>query len=73
MAASDGKLLYYVKPDSTSPYEPTGSRGVWRVPTAGGDETLVLEMGHRGSWALMENGICFVETEDFQNAPVFFL
>ena len=38
----------------------------------GGDETRVLEMGYRGSWALMENGIRFVETEDPQNAPVSF-
>jgi Tol biopolymer transport system component len=68
----DGTSLYYVKPDSTSPYKPTASRGIWHVPVEAGDETQVLEMGHRGSWALMENGICFVETEDPQNAPVSF-
>ncbi len=48
--AADGKTLYYAK------REP----GIWRVSLAGGEESLVLEQASWGSWALLEQGICFL-------------
>jgi len=51
--ATDGKTLYYAK------REP----GIWRILLsggAGGEETHILEQGMWGNWALLEQGICFL-------------
>jgi serine/threonine protein kinase/Tol biopolymer transport system component len=48
--AADGKTLYYAK------REP----GVWRMSLSGGEETRILEQGNWGYWALLEQGICFL-------------
>ncbi|MFN0109923.1 MAG: winged helix-turn-helix domain-containing protein, partial [Blastocatellia bacterium] len=48
----DGKYLYFSK----KPDEP----GIWRVPTAGGEEKLILVQGHTGNWAISELGIYLV-------------
>jgi Tol biopolymer transport system component/DNA-binding winged helix-turn-helix (wHTH) protein len=53
----DGKFLYYAK----------GARlpGLWRVPTTGGEEVEVidsLEAGYWGYWAVVENGIYYLDT-----------
>ena len=57
--AVDGKTLYYAK------REP----GIWRISTVsgvggiggvGGEETRMLEQGTWGNWALLEQGICFL-------------
>ena len=48
--AMDGKSLYYAKRDS----------GIWKMSLSGGDETQVLEQGIWGQWALLQQGICFV-------------
>ena len=53
----DGKLLYYAK-GNTVP-------GIWRIPTAGGEEIEViasLEPGYWGYWGLVENGIYYLDT-----------
>jgi Tol biopolymer transport system component/DNA-binding winged helix-turn-helix (wHTH) protein len=53
----DGKFLYYAK-GATVP-------GLWRVPTAGGEETEVigsLEPGYWGYWDIVENGIYYLNT-----------
>lgn len=53
----DGKFLYYAK-GLTSP-------GIWRVPTEGGEEVEIissLEAGYWGYWAVVENGIYYLDT-----------
>ena len=53
----DGKFLYYAK-GWTVP-------GLWRIPTIGGEETEVigtLEAGYWGYWAIVENGIYYLDT-----------
>jgi Tol biopolymer transport system component len=50
----DGKSLYYSKDFMAS--------GVWKVPLAGGEETLVLDQpagGFYGYWDLVEKGIYY--------------
>ena len=48
--ATDGKNLYYAK------REP----GIWRRSLAGGEESRILEQAGWGNWALLEQGICFL-------------
>ena len=53
----DGKFLYYTKGATVS--------GIWRIPTAGGEETEVigsLEAGYWGYWAVVKNGFYYLET-----------
>jgi Tol biopolymer transport system component/DNA-binding winged helix-turn-helix (wHTH) protein len=57
--APDGKFLYYTK----YPAVP----GVWRIPTSGGEETEVitaLEPEYWGYWAVVENGIYYLDTTE---------
>ncbi len=48
----DRKFVYYTKG--------FGIPGIWRVPTTGGEEMSVLEEPLQGFWALVKNGIYFV-------------
>ena len=53
----DGRFLYYAK-GLTVP-------GLWRIPANGGDEVELissLEAGHWGYWAVVENGIYYLDT-----------
>jgi Tol biopolymer transport system component len=53
----DGKFLYYAK----GPAVP----GLWRIPTDGGEEIELissLEAGYWGYWAVVENGIYYLDT-----------
>ena len=53
----EGKFLYYIK----YPAVP----GIWRMPTSGGEETLVVagvEPGFWGYWAVVEKGIYYLDT-----------
>jgi Tol biopolymer transport system component/DNA-binding winged helix-turn-helix (wHTH) protein len=53
----DGRFLYYAK-GLTVP-------GLWRVPTNGGEEIELirsLEAGYWGYWAVVENGIYYLDT-----------
>ena len=55
--APDGKFLYYTKYPSVS--------GIWRAPTNGGEETLVIagvEPEFWGYWAIVEKGIYYLDT-----------
>ena len=55
----DGKLLYYAK-GMTIP-------GLWRTPTNGGEEVEIissLEAGQWGYWAVVENGIYYLDTRE---------
>ncbi|MGE0132973.1 MAG: protein kinase [Blastocatellales bacterium] len=49
--AADGKTLYYAK------REP----GIWRLSLVGGEETRIIEQGKWNYWALLEQGICFLD------------
>ena len=54
----DGKWLYFVK---------SGSRkGLWGVPTSGGNEELILEAVWPGHWAVAEKGMYFVDFSDWR-------
>jgi hypothetical protein len=48
----DGKFVYYAKLDAP---------GLWKMPAAGGEETLVLDHGGQNRWALTSQGICFFD------------
>ena len=53
----DGKFLYYAK-GQTVP-------GLWRIPAKGGEEVEMissLEAGHWGYWAVVEDGIYYLDT-----------
>jgi Tol biopolymer transport system component len=55
--SADGKFFYYAK-GATVP-------GIWRIPTSGSEETEVvgaLESGYWSYWALVENGIYYLDT-----------
>ncbi|MCU1242755.1 MAG: hypothetical protein JWO71_3481 [Candidatus Acidoferrum typicum] len=52
----DGRFLYYAK-GRTLP-------GLWRIPTNGGEEIELissLEAGYWGNWAVVENGIYYLD------------
>lgn len=52
----DGRFLYYAKGP--------GVPGLWRIPTNGGAEVEIissLEPGYWGSWAVVENGIYYLD------------
>ena len=56
--STDGRFLYYAK-GLTVP-------GLWRIPTNGGEEVEIipsLEAGHWGYWAVVENGIYYLDTK----------
>lgn len=48
----DGKYLYFS--------QKTDEPGIWRKPTAGGEEKLILPQGRTGNWAIGEQGIYFI-------------
>jgi Tol biopolymer transport system component/DNA-binding winged helix-turn-helix (wHTH) protein len=53
----DGRFLYYAKGQNVP--------GLWRIPTNGGEEVEViisLEGGYWGYWAVVENGIYYLDT-----------
>jgi Tol biopolymer transport system component/DNA-binding winged helix-turn-helix (wHTH) protein len=53
----DGRFLYYTKGASVP--------GIWRIPTTGGEETEVIDSlaaGYWGYWAIVENGIYYLDT-----------
>jgi Tol biopolymer transport system component/DNA-binding winged helix-turn-helix (wHTH) protein len=53
----DGRFLYYAKGLAVP--------GLWRIPTNGGEEVELissLEAGFWGYWAVVENGIYFLDT-----------
>ena len=64
--SSDGKYLYYAKFDAA---------GVWRIPTEGGEESLVLDRPKPrewGYWAVADRGIYFINSETKPNATIEF-
>jgi len=65
--STDGRFLYYAR-DLTVP-------GLWRIPTNGGEEVEIiptLEAGHWGYWAVVENGIYYLDTTATNPGIAFF-
>ena len=66
MVSADGQYLYYLnfRERRGSPWYSEGP-GIWRVPTAGGDETEILPLDERvrSRWVLFEDGICFLYSQ----------
>jgi Tol biopolymer transport system component/DNA-binding winged helix-turn-helix (wHTH) protein len=57
MESPDGKFLYYAKGLNVP--------GLWRIPTDGGEEIEVissLEPGYWGYWAVVDDGIYYLDT-----------
>jgi Tol biopolymer transport system component/DNA-binding winged helix-turn-helix (wHTH) protein len=57
----DGKFLYYNKYG-------WNTRGLFRLPTAGGEESMVIDIAQRdsfGSWVATNEGIYFIDREQF--------
>ena len=58
----DGKFVYYCKGISTP--------GLWRVPVEGGEETPVFNLkAGWGNWALVNDGIYFIDWVAKPDAP----
>jgi Tol biopolymer transport system component len=56
--SKDGKFLYFTKGHNVA--------GIWRVPTQGGEEIMVLDThkaGYWSAWTVVENGIYFLTAE----------
>jgi serine/threonine protein kinase len=54
--SADGKLLYFTK----------GANGLWSLPVAGGEETLVLESVQPGVWDVTDKGLYFLSGQIIQ-------
>jgi eukaryotic-like serine/threonine-protein kinase len=54
----DGKYVYYAKQGDV--------RGIWRIPSNGGEETRILDQVQQSKWALGRDGIFYV---DFSSDP----
>jgi Tol biopolymer transport system component/predicted Ser/Thr protein kinase len=50
----DGKFLYYGKRDT---------KGIWRMPVEGGEETLILDRRTERNWTLTARGLCFIDLD----------
>jgi len=50
--SADGKFVFYAG---------MAAFGIWKVPTDGGEESLMLEEGDQNHWALTDSGICFFD------------
>jgi Tol biopolymer transport system component len=69
----DGKWLYYSKsvkrPGLPEALSAEGEPGIFRIPTAGGNEERVLEEGVYGRWALSRSGIYVLSSGGPQREP----
>ena len=60
----DGQFIYYTRG--------FGIPGIWRVPVTGGDEKPVIAEAIQGFWALVDNGIYFVNPKSTPHATIEF-
>jgi len=60
----DGNFVYYTKS--------FGIPGIWKVPVTGGDETRVVDDALQGFWALLDNGIYFVNPKTTPHPTIDF-
>jgi len=62
-ASKDGRWLYYSK---------FSEQGIWKMPTQGGNGTLVLNRKTERFWDLTEQGICFIDLDAKPHATINF-
>jgi Tol biopolymer transport system component len=56
--SADGKFLYYTKSLDLNPsLKPSG---IWRMPVTGGAEIRILDQVRQGYWAVLEQGLYFL-------------
>lgn len=60
--STDGRFIYYTKG--------FGLAGLWKVSTVSGEETLVVDGVHQGFWALLDQGVYFVNPDATPNATI---
>jgi len=60
----DGKFVYYTKGP--------GANSIWRMPVGGGEEVQVLDQVGSGQWAVVEQGIYFVNQKTTPRATIEF-
>jgi len=60
----DGSSIYYTKG--------FGVAGVWKIPVAGGDETLVYAEPVQGLWAIIDKGLYFVNLNAIPHPTIEF-
>ena len=65
LESADGKYVYYAKHRGSGP-------GIWRVPVEGGEESRILDRGEMGYWALLEEGICILDSEAIPQPAIEF-
>ena len=59
----DGKFLYYTVVEE---------RGIWKIPVAGGEPTKVVDVpAWSGAWAVVDDGIYFLDREEKANAGLY--
>lgn len=66
--SQDGQFLYYNKYGYNT-------RGLFRIPTTGGEEALILDIAQResfGSWAVTNDGIYYIDRENFNHCGIEF-
>ncbi len=54
----DGRMLYYDKPVFGNL-----PRAIWRMPVGGGEEVRIIDKARYRMWAVMADGICFLNDE----------
>jgi len=63
----DGKWLYFT--------QERGSSAIWRMPTAGGGETLLFDFHQKSysrNWVVAEDGIYFAVAESYIRSGIQF-
>jgi Tol biopolymer transport system component len=60
--STDGRVVYYTKG--------FGLSGLWKISTEGGQETEVVDGPHQGFWALLDQGVYFVNPDATPNATI---
>lgn len=58
----DGRIIYYTQ-------VPEIGSGLWSIPSEGGEEVRVLESVRFGYWAVVRNGIYFIDFDVPNDAP----
>jgi dipeptidyl aminopeptidase/acylaminoacyl peptidase len=61
LESTDGQFIYFTKGEVG-----VGPPGIWRIPIDGGEEIQVHDRGEIHAWAVLEQGICYL---NFQPAP----
>jgi Tol biopolymer transport system component len=60
--STDGRFVYYTKG--------FGLAGLWKISTESGEEAPVVDGVHQGFWALLDQGVYFVNPDATPNATV---